>query len=135
MDKPIGGRGKKAPYETTHVRIPVDLKAQVEQLVQEYRNNGNSVSDKDNSISVTTDLIKHQELIDFMINQFKENGLYLAQDDRLKPRHTIPVRKEEAFRIAGNLVKKCRTKKELAKILLAQVFAIDSDEVDLDILT
>jgi hypothetical protein len=133
MDKPIGGRGKKAPYETTHVRIPVDLKAQVEQLVQEYRNNGNTVIDKDNSISVTTDLIKHQELIDLMINQFKENGLYLAQDDRLKPRDTLPVLKEEAFIIAGNLVKTCRTKKDLAKILLARIFAIDSDEVDLDI--
>jgi hypothetical protein len=38
MVKPIGGRGYKAPYETTHVRVPVDIKAEVEALIDEYRN-------------------------------------------------------------------------------------------------
>ena len=34
---PKGGRGKKAPYETTHVRIPVALKPAVERAVGEFR--------------------------------------------------------------------------------------------------
>lgn len=37
MAKPLGGRGIKAPYQTTHVRIPVDIKAQVEALSNAYK--------------------------------------------------------------------------------------------------
>ena len=36
MQKPIGGRGKKAPYETTHVRIPKPLIAEVEALKKKF---------------------------------------------------------------------------------------------------
>jgi hypothetical protein len=32
-----GGRGVKAPYETTHVRIPVDIKDRVEELSRAYK--------------------------------------------------------------------------------------------------
>jgi hypothetical protein len=47
MTKPIGGRGYKAPYTTTHVRVPTDIKPQVEVLIDNYRNemlgiNGNN---------------------------------------------------------------------------------------------
>ena len=38
MIKPIGGRGCKAPYTTTHVRVPTDIKPQVEALIDKYRN-------------------------------------------------------------------------------------------------
>jgi len=37
MSKPKGGRGYVAPYETTHVRVPVPIKDKVEQLIEEYR--------------------------------------------------------------------------------------------------
>jgi dTDP-4-amino-4,6-dideoxygalactose transaminase len=36
MNKPVGGRGKKAPYEQTHVRIPLPIKDRVENLKQMY---------------------------------------------------------------------------------------------------
>lgn len=39
MTRPIGGRGYKAPYTTTHVRVPTDIKPQVEALIDNYRNN------------------------------------------------------------------------------------------------
>lgn len=35
--KPKGGYKAVAPYETTHVRVPVPLKAAVEKLIEEYR--------------------------------------------------------------------------------------------------
>jgi hypothetical protein len=38
MTKPVGGRGYKAPYETTHVRVPLDIKHDVEVLIDNYRN-------------------------------------------------------------------------------------------------
>jgi hypothetical protein len=37
MSKPVGGRGHVAPYETTHVRVPVPIKDKVERLIEEYR--------------------------------------------------------------------------------------------------
>lgn len=37
MSKPKGGRGKQAPYESTHVRVPVPIKAKVDKLVEDYR--------------------------------------------------------------------------------------------------
>lgn len=37
MTRPIGGRGHKAPYETTHLRIPVPLKPNIEKLIEDYR--------------------------------------------------------------------------------------------------
>lgn len=32
-----GGRGYSAPYETTHVRVPVPIKFLVEKLIDDYR--------------------------------------------------------------------------------------------------
>ena len=32
-----GGRGQKAPYETTHVRIPLAIKDKVEELSRAYK--------------------------------------------------------------------------------------------------
>lgn len=37
MPKPVGGRGNTAPYETTHVRVPVPIKEQVQTLIDNYR--------------------------------------------------------------------------------------------------
>lgn len=37
MTKPVGGRGKKAPYETIQMRVPVPIKSEVEKLIEQYR--------------------------------------------------------------------------------------------------
>lgn len=37
MNKPKGGRGVKAPYESTHIRVPVPIKPKVNKMVEEYR--------------------------------------------------------------------------------------------------
>ena len=41
-----GGRGVKAPYETTHIRIPVPIKAEVERLSQAYKEGITNQSDE-----------------------------------------------------------------------------------------
>lgn len=38
MSKPKGGRGIKAPYQTTHVRVPVSLKPCIDGIIEDYRN-------------------------------------------------------------------------------------------------
>lgn len=37
MSKPVGGRGIKAPYESTHIRVPVPIKDQIELIIEEYK--------------------------------------------------------------------------------------------------
>lgn len=37
MARPLGGRGKKAPYATAMVRVPVPIKSDVEKLIAQYR--------------------------------------------------------------------------------------------------
>jgi len=38
VNKPKGGRGKRAPYETTVVRVPNPVLEQVEEICDAYRN-------------------------------------------------------------------------------------------------
>ena len=33
----VGGRGKRAPYKTTHYRIPIAIKPIVEEMARKYR--------------------------------------------------------------------------------------------------
>jgi hypothetical protein len=54
MTKPIGGRGYKAPYTTTHVRVPTDIKSQVETLIDNYRNEMLGI-DENNSLTTSED--------------------------------------------------------------------------------
>lgn len=37
MVKPIGGRGKRAPYQTIQMRVPLPIKPEVEKLIEQYR--------------------------------------------------------------------------------------------------
>ncbi len=36
MPKPLGGRGKKAPYQTVIMRVPLNLKSEIEQMVNQF---------------------------------------------------------------------------------------------------
>lgn len=46
MAKPIGGRGVKAPYESTHVRVPKPIKADVEALIEQFHSKGEVSTEK-----------------------------------------------------------------------------------------
>jgi hypothetical protein len=48
MVKPKGGRGLKAPYESTHLRVPVPLKDEIERLIEKYRESVLTGIDSDN---------------------------------------------------------------------------------------
>jgi len=71
MTKPIGGRGYKAPYITTHVRVPTDIKPQVEALIDNYRNEllginqTNSLTTSDDKVLTSLDevLVLAQEIL------------------------------------------------------------------------
>jgi hypothetical protein len=57
-----GGRGVKAPYQTTHVRIPVDIKPQVEALSQAFRDGQlNSMLSREDAIEKARQLVKSKK--------------------------------------------------------------------------
>ena len=49
MPKPVGGRGRKAPYQTVIVRIPVDVKPQIDKIVEQFRSGDLDLVETDNS--------------------------------------------------------------------------------------
>lgn len=71
MTKPVGGRGYKAPYTTTHVRVPTDIKPDVEALIDNYRcrilgitdNNSLTTSDDKPLTSLDEVLVLAQEIL------------------------------------------------------------------------
>lgn len=61
-----GGRGVKAPYESTHVRIPVPIKDKVEALSQAYKDGTLEDSepqsvDLDNAIELARSILKQKK--------------------------------------------------------------------------
>ncbi len=48
MAKPVGGRGKQAPYQTKLMRIPLPVSIQVNELVERYRNYLETTDNVDN---------------------------------------------------------------------------------------
>ena len=53
MNKRIGGRGYKASYQTTVIRIKISLKLQFNELVNQFREGGLEISN-DNKIETKT---------------------------------------------------------------------------------
>lgn len=56
MNKPVGGRGHKAAYQTTVVRIPLDLKLQVDELVNQFREGSIEINNDSKVETKTPDL-------------------------------------------------------------------------------
>jgi hypothetical protein len=67
MSKPVGGRGHKAPYQTMTIRIPIDVKEQVEEIVERFRSGNLELTQTDNSdnnrISQLTAIIERYKKI------------------------------------------------------------------------
>lgn len=67
MSKPVGGRGHKAPYQTMTIRIPIDIKEQVEEIVERFRSGDLELAKNDDSdnnrISQLTTIIERYKTI------------------------------------------------------------------------
>jgi len=125
MNKPTGGRGRKAPYETTHVRIPVDLKPQIELLVEEFRENGCLA---ENHI-VKNSLTDSDDFIQRMIQEFKNNDMLIIQSNNEISQHELVshlnLKLEESIKLANELLATRATKKEVVNKLLTTLFGIE----------
>jgi len=106
MTKPVGGRGKQAPYQTTHVRIPEPLKARVEQLKEMF---------------FTDSLEHHDELLarDARLAREYENLLTGKEEQVNSSQNSLPgldIALDEARKI---LKSKKSTKIMISKLLTA----------------
>ena len=67
MSKPVGGRGHKAPYQTMIIRIPIDVKEQVEEIVKRFRSGNLELAKTDSSdnnrISQLTTIIERYKAV------------------------------------------------------------------------
>ena len=66
MNKPVGGRGIKAPYETTHVRVPVPIKPNVERFIEDFKNGvdnltENPLTDIENALITAQTILKQKK--------------------------------------------------------------------------
>jgi hypothetical protein len=132
MNKPIGGRGKKAPYETTHVRVPVDLKPQIEKLIEEYRENGCVISEKIESDNSHDELPDYRKFLDYMIEKAKQERIFFVKDRFMSHGITIAKDENDVYRHAKNVVQGCRTKEAVARNILRFIFGTSYDDSRLD---
>lgn len=60
-----GGRGLKAPYETTHVRVPIPVKDKVQQIIDDYKNgidsNANDIMEYEQALELAKEILKHKK--------------------------------------------------------------------------
>jgi hypothetical protein len=67
MSKPVGGRGHKAPYQTMTIRIPIDVKEQVDEIVERFRSGNLELAktdcSDDNRISQLTTIIERYKAV------------------------------------------------------------------------
>ncbi|MGB3755057.1 MAG: hypothetical protein WBA07_01605 [Rivularia sp. (in: cyanobacteria)] len=81
MAKPVGGRGKQAPYQTKLMRIPLPVSAQVNELVERYRNYLETTDNVDNPPQLLDTAIKPVNEFDSVTPHKHSNGNSWAIDE------------------------------------------------------
>ena len=86
MNKPVGGRGKKAPYETQVIRVPVPIVPQVEKFIESYR--VSVVSDEEDNLEEKSNVPSEVAVLTYsdalqrakeIVNQGKSARISLAK--------------------------------------------------------
>lgn len=72
MAKPVGGRGKTAPYKTMQMRVPVPVKPLLEDIVERFRN-GETVSLNLNTSLANTASIKLNTALKDDVQDFNDD--------------------------------------------------------------
>jgi hypothetical protein len=100
MNKPVGGRGKKAPYETVVMRVPVALVSKIDDAIGWYR--------------------------DCVVNGIPTDN----DIERLKMWESsyVSLDKEQAIEKAKQILKQKKSAKQSIIKLLQVIYAIELDE-------
>lgn len=118
MDKPKGGRGIRAPYESTHVRVPVPIKDRVEELIEQYRSG---------QLEYADELTKEDHRL---ANEYREKLLTGKQQDANqgdKPLTSI----DEVLEVAKKILRSKQSKTSSIAKLLTTIYKVEVSESDL----
>lgn len=97
-DKPKGGRGNGAPYKTKLMRVPVDLDAQVQILIDRYREWKYDDANKDNPAPpplLLDNLVNDFTQTDKPVNKISETGEEILE--RLKKGEEVTEKEVAKF--------------------------------------
>lgn len=118
MDKPKGGRGIKAPYESTHVRVPAPIKGRVEELIEVYRFGGLELADE---------LVKEDHRL---ANEYRQK-LLTGNAQQVNHSHNSLTSIDEAKEIAKKILRSKRSKASSIAKLLTTIYKVEVTESDL----
>lgn len=82
MSKPLGGRGKKAPYKTVMVRTPEPAKPQVEALIEQFRK---EFFGEDSSTEISNSQSEIEQCLKLVDRFIVESG----QSDKMHTRNNV----------------------------------------------
>lgn len=99
-----GGRGKQAPYQTTHIRLPVDLKPYLEKVVNEYK--------------IAVDSGKQKE---FIIDLYNPTAKYVNEFNRITNKPVNKLSKADLLEKAEKLIKSKKGAKYCLENLLTSI--------------
>ena len=115
MEITKGGRGKKAPYETTHVRVPDQLKPLVEMMAEGYKE------------QVEADDI--QEVTPAYIEGVKAAVRHLQ--DFLSPSSGVVLPMAQAKALASDLVRQKKSASDSMAKLLTAIYGVEFSKSEL----
>lgn len=115
MNKPTGGRGKKAPYESTHLRVPVPIKGRLQEIIDDYRNSW--IDDNHQQLSIFDELERLKA----------ENESLKNQSQSIKP--LTPL--DDAIINAKSILRQKKSKVDSMAKLLTGIYGIDITSQDL----
>jgi hypothetical protein len=110
MNKPVGGRGIKAPYKSTHVRIPEPIKDRVEHLKELYLNG--ELEQYDELIAKNAKLVEDHENVltgSTQESELEQNELPSLEDAKL---------------IVIQALKRKKSARETAAIILSNIYKV-----------
>jgi len=120
--KPLGGRGKKAPYETMQMRVPIPLKLKLQDVISEYREkvllgdeqeqDDSEPSDDDDSEPSDLETIRSQaetiqrylSEIQFLKHKLEQTNLNTSLEDAKQTAKTILKAKKSASQSVAKLL-------------------------------
>lgn len=133
-DPTRGGRGKVAPYETTHVRTPLPVKDIVEQIVNTYKQSvGNSETSKvDNYLNLLKDAICRLTYVSLFSNDPKDYDNFLKTiDPEYKKEQYKNMRDREKIENAIDAVlKKKKSARISMELLIKELYPLENDEIE-----
>lgn len=103
MIKPKGGRGKKAPYETQQMRVPVPIKDRVNELITKFRDGTLEDSELDKNLVSNTESLSEIKALQDEIQNLK-TALEVAEADKQNLKTALQNANQQVDNLSSALI-------------------------------